>query len=71
MVYYKLSSSLLRKPFSGFWRMKQGACPEFFDRGKVQTVTERTKSVCSCGWGFFPRSKLFLNQTYPYLYSRF
>lgn len=72
MVYYNLGSSLLLKPFSGFCRIKQGACPGFFDRGKVQTWTERTKSVCCCCcWVFFPRSKLFLNQTYPYLYSRF
>ena len=75
MVYYKLSSSLLRKPFSGFCRMKQGVCPGFFDRGKVQTWTERTKSVCCCCccccWVSFPHSKLFLNQTYPYLYSGF
>ena len=55
MVYYKLSSSLLRKPFSGFWRMKQGVCPGFFDRGKVQTLTERTKSVCCCCWVFSPQ----------------
>ena len=55
VVYYKLSSSLLRKPFSGFWRMKQGACPGFFDRGKVQTLTERTKSVCCCCWVFSPQ----------------
>ena len=71
LVYYKLSSSLLRKPFSGFCRMKQGVCPGFFDSGKVQTWTERTKSVCCCCWVSFPHSKLFLNQTYPYLYSGF
>ena len=65
MVYYKLSSSLLRKPFSGFWRMKQGACPEFFDRGKVQTVTERTKSVCSCGWGFFSPQQIISQPNLP------
>ena len=63
-------------PVSVEW--SRGLVQDFFDRGKVQTLTERTKSVCCCCcccccccWVFLPRSKLFLNQTYPYLYSRF
>lgn len=55
-------------PVSGEW--SRGRVQEFLI-GKVQTLTERTKSVCCCCCWVFSRSKLFLNQTYPYLYSRF
>lgn len=71
VVYYKLSSSLLRKPFSGFWRMKQGACPGIFDREGPNFNWKNEVCLLLLLLGFFSRSKLFLNQTYPYLYSRF
>ena len=55
-------------PVSGEW--SRGRVQDFLigGRSKLQ-LKERSLFVVVVG--FFSRSKLFLNQTYPYLYSRF